>query len=98
MIERNQEQKEDKSLIMQATLHVQNNRDDWYIDSGISSHMIGDKTKLITMKKNEGSVTFGDNGTSKIVGKGTLSLDNGSHKVENVQCVEELKQNLLNVS
>jgi hypothetical protein len=50
------------------------------------------------LKKNEGSVTFGDNETSKIVGKLTLSLDNGSAKVENVLCVEDLKHNLLSVS
>jgi hypothetical protein len=50
------------------------------------------------LKKNEGNVTFGDNGTSKIVGKGTLSLDNGRDKVEKVLCVEDLKHNILSVS
>jgi hypothetical protein len=34
------------------------------------------------MKKNEGSVTFGDNGDSKIFRKGTLSLDNERAKVK----------------
>jgi hypothetical protein len=50
------------------------------------------------LKKNEGSVKFGDNGTSTIVGKGTLSFDTGRDKVENVLCVENLKHNLLSVS
>jgi hypothetical protein len=60
--------------------------------------MTRDRSKFITLKKNEDNVTFGDNGSSKIVGKGTLSLDNGKDKVEKVQCVENLKNNLLSVS
>jgi hypothetical protein len=60
--------------------------------------MTRDRTKFITLKKNEGNVTFGDNDTSKIVGKGTLSLDNGRDKVEKVMCVEDLKHNILSVS
>jgi hypothetical protein len=50
------------------------------------------------LKKNEDNVSFGDNGSSRIVGKGTLSLDNGRAKVEKVLCVENLKHNLLSVS
>jgi hypothetical protein len=70
----------------------------WYIDSGCSSHMTKDRTKFITLKKNEDSVTFGDNDSSKIVGKCNLSLDNGRDKVEKVMCVEYLKHNILSVS
>jgi hypothetical protein len=84
-------------LFIQVALHVKNNKDNWYIDSGFSSHLIGDRTKFITLKKNEGSVTFGDNGSSKIVRKVTLNLYNGRDKVEKVLCVEKLKHNLLNV-
>jgi hypothetical protein len=50
------------------------------------------------LKKNEDNVTFGDSGTSNIIGKDTLSLENGRDKVENVLCVEELKHDLLNIS
>jgi hypothetical protein len=59
--------------------------------------MTGDETKFKPLNKHEGSVTFGANGTSNIVGKGTLSIDNGSAKVKYVMCVEELKQNILSV-
>jgi hypothetical protein len=100
IMERNQEQREqkkEKSMFIQAALCAQKNKDKWVIDSGCSSHMTGDRTNFITLKKNEGSVTFGDNGRSKIVGKGTLSLDNGRDKVEKVMCVENLKHNLLSV-
>jgi hypothetical protein len=100
VMERNQEQREqkkEKSLFIHVALHAQNDKDKWCIDSGCSNHMTRYKTKFITLKKNEGNVTFGDNETSKIVGKGTPSLDNGRDKVEKVLCVEDLKQNILNV-
>ena len=47
---------------------------------------------------NEGNFTFGDHCTSKIIGKGTLNLNNGRAKVEYVLYVEELKHNLLSLS
>jgi hypothetical protein len=50
------------------------------------------------LKKNEGNITFGDNGRSKIVGKGTLNLENGKNKIEKTTCVEYLKHNILSVS
>jgi len=50
------------------------------------------------LKKNEGNVTFGDNGRSKIVGKGILNLDNKKDKIEKVMCVEYIKHNILDVS
>jgi hypothetical protein len=92
------EQKKEKSVFAQVSLCAQNNRDKWYIDNGCSSHMTGDKKKLITLKKNEGIVTFQDNDTSNIVGKYTLSLDNGRDKLEKVLSIEDLKHTLLSVS
>lgn len=38
------------------------------------------KTKFISLKKNDGRVTFGDNGISKIIGKDTLNLEYRSTK------------------
>ena len=61
--------------------------------------MIGDHRKFLTLKKeNEGSVTFVGNTTIRISRKGTLSLDNGKIKMQNVLSVEYLKHNLLSVS
>jgi len=85
-------------MSVQVSLHAQKSKYKWDIDSGCSSHMIGHRTNFITLKKNEGNVTFGDNGRSKIIWKGTLSLDNGWDKVEKVLCVENLKHNILSVS
>jgi hypothetical protein len=78
-MEINQEQREhnkENFLFIQVALHAQNNRDKWYINNGCSIHMTGDRTMFITLNKNEDNVTFGDNGTSTIVGKGTLINDN----------------------
>ena len=48
----------------------------WYMDSGCSKHMRGDPNKFIKMKKdNKGRVTFGDNMSSKIIGKGTFVVN-----------------------
>jgi hypothetical protein len=97
-MKKNQEQRKDKSMFVKETLHAQKNKDKWVVDNGCSSHMTRDRTKFITLKKNEGNVTFGDNDISKIIGKCTLSIDNGRAKVEKVLCVETLKRNLLSVS
>jgi hypothetical protein len=60
--------------------------------------MTGYITHFIILKKNEGNVTFKDNGSSKIIGKGTLNLDNGNANVEKVICVKKLKHNILVIS
>jgi hypothetical protein len=69
-------------MLVQTSLHAQNKGNIWYIDSGCSSHMTGDKNKFHTLKEvNEGNVTFGDNATTRIARKGTLSIDNGKTKI-----------------
>ena len=61
--------------------------------------MTDDKKKFLTLKEvNGGSVTFGSNASARIARKGTISLNNGNTKIENVLYVDGLKHNLLNVS
>jgi hypothetical protein len=43
--------------------------DEWYIDSGCSTHMTGDQNKFIILNKRGGSVAFGDDSSVKILGK-----------------------------
>ena len=69
----------------------------WILDSGCSKHMIGDPNKFIKLRDNKAKVTFGDNMSSKIIGKGTIAV-NSKIKAENVLLVENLKPNLLSVS
>ena len=70
-----------------------------YVDSGCSKHMIGDRDKFLTLRKEtDGSVSFGNDDSTKIIGKGTVRIGNKNEKAENVLLVEDMKHNLLSVS
>jgi hypothetical protein len=70
----------------------------WYIDSGCSKHMTGDKGKFLSLsERKSGSVTFGNDAPGKIKGKGMVSLSNGKGKEQDVMLVDGLKHNLLSV-
>jgi hypothetical protein len=50
--------------------------------------MIGDRGKFITLQKErDGSVSFGNDDSTKIIGKGTVRIGNKNTKVENVLLV-----------
>ena len=88
-----------KSLLVQAALKVKRKESSWILDSGCTSHMTGDKTKLNNMNNfNGGSVKFGNNDDAKIVRKGHVSLNGSKILCENVFYVDGLKHNLLSVS
>ena len=53
----------------------------WYIDSGCSKHMTGDKSNFLTLSESKSrNVTFGNYAPGKIKGKGMVSLSNGKGK------------------
>ena len=58
--------------------------------------MTGDKNKFLNLKQHKGKVTFGDNASGNILGKGTVNL--GKDKAKNALLVEKLKPSLLSVS
>jgi hypothetical protein len=61
--------------------------------------MTGDRDKFLTLRKErDGSVSFGNDDSSKIIGKGTVRIGNKNEKAENVLLVEDMKHNLLSVS
>ena len=70
----------------------------WYLDSGCSRNMIGDRSlfKVFESKKG-GNVTFDDGSKSQIKGKGTISLPR-LLDIANVLYVESLRVNLLSKS
>jgi hypothetical protein len=69
------------------------------LTSGCSKHMTGDKDMFLTLKKErDGSVSFGNDDSTKIIGRGTIRLGNKNSKAENVLLVEDMKHNLLSVS
>ena len=63
------------------------------MDIGCSRHTTGDKSQSY----NGGSVRFGDDSKSKIVGKGTVSIPGMSY-LSNVFLVSGLKANLSSIS
>jgi hypothetical protein len=61
--------------------------------------MTGDRDRFLTLKKErDGSVSFGNDDSVKIIGKGTAIIGNKNTKAENVLLVEDMKHNLLSVS
>jgi hypothetical protein len=74
-------------------------KDPWYIDSGCSKHMNGDKDNFMPISKiKTGNVTFGNDEPGKIKGKGMVNLSNGKGKSQDVFLVDGLKHNFLSVS
>jgi hypothetical protein len=79
-------------------LAAQRQKNPYYSDSRCSSHMIGDKSKFLSLKESKlGNVTFGNEAPGKIRGKGLVSLGNGRYKAQDVLFVDGLKNNLLSV-
>ena len=79
---------------MQVCLKASKNSK-WYIDSGCSRHMTGDKEKFSSLYAMEGGkVTFGGNQSGRIVGIGEIQGSN----IQDVLYVEGLCHNLLSVS
>ena len=71
----------------------------WYVDSGYSKHMTGDRDMFLTLQnERDGSVSFGNDDSTKIIGKDTFRIGNKSTKAENVLLVEDMKHNILCVS
>ena len=70
----------------------------WYLDSGRSRHMTGEKSMLLNLKPIEGGITsFGGMGKGKIIGIGKISIPSLAF-IDNVLYVEGLKYNLLSIS
>ena len=70
----------------------------WYLDSGCSRHMTGDRSlfKVFESKKG-GNVTFSNGRKSQIKGKGIISLP-GLPDIANILYVEGLRVNLLSIN
>ena len=69
-------------------LKAQNNKDVWYVDSGFSTHMTGDRKKFVSLKeKKDGTVSFGNDGSSNVIGLGTITLESKDALAKNVLLV-----------
>jgi hypothetical protein len=60
--------------------------------------MTGDRDKFLTLRKERyGSISFRNDDSTKIIGKGTIQIGSKNEKVENVLLVEDMKHNLLSL-
>ena len=70
----------------------------WYLDSGCSRHMTGDKTLLKSFKEKVGDyVTFGDGSYAQVLGKRTIKKP-GLPLLKDVLYIKGLKANLLSIT
>nr|CAN69096.1 hypothetical protein VITISV_025437 [Vitis vinifera] len=70
----------------------------WYLDSGCSHHMTGNKSLFTSFTEFDGgNVTFGDGNMAGVKGKGTICAPNIPN-LEEVLYVEGLKANLISIS
>jgi hypothetical protein len=61
--------------------------------------MTGDRDMFLTLiKERDGSVSFRNDDSAKIIGKGTVRIGNKNTKEKNVLLVDDMKHNLLSVS
>ncbi|XP_061998818.1 uncharacterized protein LOC133716093 [Rosa rugosa] len=87
------------SCLVALTALADKRRDFWYVDSGCSRHMTGDKTWFASFEDENttGSVTFGDGRKANILARGTVNTP-GIPNLKNVLFVEGLTANLISVS
>ena len=70
----------------------------WYLDSGCSRHMTGNKDQFVTLETKEGgSMTFGYNTKDHIIGIGKIQISPSTF-IKNVMYVKGLKHNLISIS
>jgi hypothetical protein len=79
--------KKDQYNNEECTVTLQDNqkKHGWYDDSGCSKHMTCDKDKFLTLRKEKnGSVSFVNDNSSKIIGEGTVRIGNKNEKAQTV--------------
>jgi hypothetical protein len=67
--------KQDQYSNEECTISLQDKqkKHGWYVYSGCSKHMTGDRDKFLTLqKKRNGSVSFRNDNSAKIIGEGTI--------------------------
>jgi hypothetical protein len=60
--------------------------------------MTGDKDRFLTLRKEkDGSISFGNDDSTRIIRKGIVRIGNKNTKAENVLLVEDMKHNILSL-
>ncbi|XP_050387711.1 uncharacterized protein LOC126804002 [Argentina anserina] len=87
------------TCLVAFTALAERRSDSWYLDSGCSRHMTGDKHcfKSFDSEFTTGKVTFGDGRKARVLSKGTIHATN-MPDLDNVYYVEGLTANLISIS
>ncbi|KAL6321850.1 hypothetical protein AAG906_035549 [Vitis piasezkii] len=86
-----------KCQVMFNTLKFKSSSE-WYLDSGYSRHMTGDRTNFTSLKNyNSKTITFGDGSLARVKGNGSIVIL-GCPILDGVLYFEGLKANLLSIS
>jgi hypothetical protein len=92
---------EEETLLMAQTEQGYEAREEvWYLDSGCSNHMVGNKDWLFDFDESfKDSVKLGNDSKMMVMGKGNLKLFiNGKiHVISNVYYLPGLRTNLLSI-
>ncbi|KAF7135561.1 hypothetical protein RHSIM_Rhsim08G0049500 [Rhododendron simsii] len=95
------EKEEEVSILMVCHVKEETPQNMWYLDTGCSNHMCGDKKLFSNLDESfHNTVKFGDNSTVAVMGKGSVTIQpkgNLTHTISNVLFVPDLKTNLLSV-
>ena len=98
--EKSPERKDDEGMLMMAQSASCSSGSSWYIDSGASNHMSGNKELFTELKMFSASVSFGDASKVEVKGKGKIAFtlnDGRSGYLEDVYYIPEMKSNILSV-
>ena len=70
----------------------------WYLDSGCSRHITGNKSLFSSIEKYDGGlVHFRDGNNTRVIGRGTMSIP-GISTLDDVLLVDGPKENLLSIN
>ena len=93
-------EEDDDLLFMTMSAAKEEKSQVWYMDSGCSNHMSGDRSKFIAVDETVKShVRLGDDKQLKVEGKGTVEISVGSSKkvIKEVHFTPSFAHNLLSV-
>ncbi|CAL8156612.1 unnamed protein product [Prunus armeniaca] len=95
------EKEDDGAILMVCQTMEKPQKNVWYLDTGCSNHMCGEKSIFSTLDESlTTTVRFGDDNKVSVLGKGDIKIwakDNTVHTIFSVFFVLSLKSNLLSL-
>ncbi|XP_025014648.1 uncharacterized protein LOC112536237 [Ricinus communis] len=95
------ENEEEVSLLMVCHIKEEMQKNLWYLDTGCSNHMSGDKSAFSVLDESfRDNVKFGDDSRISVMGKEEVTIQTKSNVVQtiyNVLFIPDLRTNLLSI-